>query len=137
MKWHEKFKHDILLQYLQFGFPLSLSCPSFLQNKQVINHFSARQFPNAVRKYIEVELGHGALVGPFESIPSALYHCSPLLSRPKPPDGRRITVDLSYPKGISVNDNIDRNLFDGYPFSWKLPNIDHIVRATSNFVTLF
>ena len=37
-----------LFQYLKFGFPLSISDAARLGNKNIINHFSAKQFPKAV-----------------------------------------------------------------------------------------
>ena len=45
---------------------------------------------------------------------------------PKDNGNRRIILDLSYPRGQSVNDHVDKNNFDGSPFVLKFPNIDHI-----------
>ena len=44
-----------LLQYLTFGFPLSINRTHKLNNKNVVNQFSARQFPDAVTEYLHKE----------------------------------------------------------------------------------
>ena len=91
------------------------------------------QHAKHVEEYLQTEMAHGAILGPFDDISSKLYHCSPLLTRPKPPDKRRVIVDLSFPRGNSVNDHIDKNKFDGYNFTLKLPTIDHITTAMKQF----
>ena len=64
---------------------------------------------------------------PVDKVEFNEFHCSPLLTRPKDGNKRRIILDLSYPKGNSVNDTVNRSFFDGYPFLLKLPTIDDIV----------
>ena len=66
-------------------------------------------------------------MGPVDKVEFEDFHCSPLLTRPKDGNNRRIILDLSYPKGNSVNDNVDKLRFDGHPFALKLPTIDDIV----------
>ena len=56
-------------------------------------------------------------------------HHSPLLSRPKPDDTRRIIVNLSFPYGDSVNDRISNAIYDGVNFQLKYPSVDNIVEA--------
>ena len=41
-----------VLQYIKFGFPLSLIGASELGNKEITNHYSACQYPEEVQKYI-------------------------------------------------------------------------------------
>ena len=45
------YPNDRLLQYIKFGFPLSLRSPDSLHNQEVSNHFSARQYPQDIQKY--------------------------------------------------------------------------------------
>ena len=45
-----------ILQYIKFGFPLSLTKASELCNKEVTNHYSACQYPEEVHKYIDKEV---------------------------------------------------------------------------------
>ena len=120
--------HDkMLLQYLKFGFPLSLSNPSSLNNSVTKNHHSALQYPTAVNGYLQKELSLGAIIGPANHVDSDLYHCSPLLSRPKDDCKRRIILNLSHPHGNSVNGNIPRDRFDGKQFTLRFPSVDTIV----------
>ena len=123
------FPNQKLIQYLQFGFPLSLTKDTTLCNTNIENHSSALHHPHAVDACLETEIAHGVIFGPTEKIDHPAYHCSPLLTRPKPPDKRRVIVDLSFPRGASVNDSIDSKLFDGHEFKLKLPTMDHIINS--------
>ena len=116
-----------LLQYLKFGFPLSLAKPDELCNNDIVNHYSALQYPDQVRQYINKEMDFGAILGPLSHPPSDHFLCSPLLTRPKDITDRRFILNLSYPRGKSVNDFVDKELFDGSKFALKLPTIDDIV----------
>ena len=49
--YHDKY----LFQYLKFGFPLSLSNPSDLNDTCVVNHASALQYPQAIKQYLDKE----------------------------------------------------------------------------------
>ena len=109
-----------LLDYLKFGFPLSLFNHESLHNREVVNHFSALQHPKAVIEHLHKEVDLGAILGPFDNIPHHEFHCSPLLTRPKDLNKRRVILNLSYPSTNSVNDNVTRNLFDGQQFLLKL-----------------
>ena len=116
-----------LIQYLKFGFPLSLGSPHLLTNKAVVNHHSALQYPHAIEKYISKEQGFGTILGPVNHIPSPHYHCSPLLTRPKDTNDRRVILNLSHPRGQSLNDTVDKLHFDTRPFTLKFPSVDNIV----------
>ena len=116
-----------LLQYIKLGFPLSLTTTDSLSNTEVTNHFSANQYPDAVQDYLDKEIQLGSILGPVDKVEFDEFHCSPLLTRPKEGNKRRIILDLSYPKGNSVNDTVNRSYFDGYPFLLKFPTIDDIV----------
>ena len=64
---------------------------------------------------------------PFEK-----FHVSPLLTRPKNNDSRRVIVNLSYPEGHSVNSNIKSDSYDDYDFDLSYPTIDNIVDEIAN-----
>ena len=128
-----------LLDYLKFGFPLSLFNHESLHNREIVNHFSALQHPKAVIEYLHKEVDLGAILGPFDNIPHHEFHCSPLLTRPKDLNKRRVILNLSYPSTNSVNDNVTRNLFDGQQFLLKFPTVDHVIdqiKATEGRVLL-
>ena len=73
---------------------------------------------------MDKEIQLGAILGPVDKVEFGEFHCSPLVTRPKDGNKRRIILDLSYPKG---NDTVNRSYFDGYPFLLKFPTIDDIV----------
>ena len=114
-----------MLQYIEFGFPLSLTNPHELNNTEVTDHFSACQYPCQVQEYIEKEIKLGALLGPFTKTDHEQFHCSPLLTRPSNP---RVILNLSYPYDCSVNSHVDKNNFDKSPFILNFPTVDHIAR---------
>ena len=72
------------------------------------------------------------MLGPVDEIHTEEVHCSPLKTRPKDVDKRRVILDLSYPRGASLNDHVDRNRFDNRNFALKLTCIDDIVRDIAN-----
>ena len=115
-----------VIQYIKFGFPLSLNDPHELNNTKVTNHFSACQYPQQVQEYIDKEMELGALLGPVDDIIDSNFHCSPLLTRPKDNNKRRVILNLSHPYGHSVNSHVDATRFDGSPFILKFPTVDDI-----------
>ena len=127
--WEKELAHypDKHLQYIRFGFSLSISQPSLLANTEVLNHYSALQYPEAIVKYIAKEQSFGIILGPSTQINSLHYHCSLLLTRPKYTNDRRVVLNLSYPKGQSLNDHVDKLNFDGRSFTLKFPSVDDIV----------
>ena len=92
------------------------------------NHPSAVKFPEDVHAYFNKELTHKAIAGPFNDFQFPV-HYSPMLTRPKTDDTRRVIVNLSYPYGHSVNDAISKDVHDTVQFNLKYPSIDHIVDA--------
>ena len=97
--WH-CYVHDYhdkrLIQYLTFGFPLSIQDDSNLHKTEITNHYSAVRFPGAVSQYLNTEIQMGAILRPFQEVQYDHFHCSPLLTRPKDVDKRRVILDLSY-----------------------------------------
>ena len=68
----------------------------------------------------------GAILGPFDINPAYGIHSSPLLTRPKDVDKRRVILNLSHPPGLSLNNQVDRIRFDGVTFRLKFVSIDNI-----------
>ena len=54
-------------------------------------------------------------------------HYSPLMARSKPGGVTRVTVDLSWPLGSSVNNAVPDNYFYLFKFQLKYPTIDDII----------
>ena len=62
-----------------------------------------------------------------------------MLTRLKDLDKRRVTLNICYPKGGSLNVNVDKLHFDGKEFILKFPTMDDIyeeIRSNPNEVLL-
>ena len=92
-----------------------------------INHASARNYETHVEVYIQEDLKHGALYGPFQDLDFTI-HVSPLMDREKQNSTTHSRLmDLSWPKGFSVNDAIHKcKYLDSY-FTLQYPSVDHII----------
>ena len=107
-----------VIEYQEFGWPIGIDRDAqFISEGE--NHASAKAYSRDITHYIVTELHNGALLGPFGAPPPPPptgCHYSPLMSRPKKDSKfRRVIVDLSWPRGFSVNDAISRTEYvDGY-----------------------
>ena len=83
-----------------------------------------------VETYIQEEIKHGAILGPFHHKSIAL-HVSPFMTRDKPDsDTRRTIVDLSWPKGQSVNYGVAKGMYLESNFVLNYPSIDDDIVKT-------
>lgn len=117
-----------ICSFLRFGWPIGFhnsSPPSSVED----NHASAANHLKEVKEFIQTELGHGALVGPFSAPPFQPWsRCSPIMTRPKKETSeRRVIVDLSFPIGFGVNDGIDTLSYFGRDVSYTLPSIKDFI----------
>ena len=131
-KWEAELKDNpdkLLIQYIKFGFPLSLVAPDKLNNTQIYNHYLASQFLDEVERCLNTETECSAMLGPINQVNLRAFHCSPLLSRPKDGNKYRIILNLSHPYGASVKDHVIREAFDKNKFTLKFPTIDSIVNS--------
>ena len=80
--------------------------------------------PIHVERYLQKEMTHGAMVGPFSEPPFVPWcRNNPLLTRPKKDSQElRVILDLSFPLGASVNSGIPRDSLDGSQFKLRLPS---------------
>ena len=120
--WEEHLQgyfDKFLIQSLKFGFPLSLKCPMNLAKTDITNHFSATSEAKAVTKYIEKEIELGAMLVFANKVSSSHFHYSPMLTRPKENNKRRVILNLSPPPGHSLNDKVDRLKFDNWNFTFE------------------
>ena len=128
-KWEEflaEYWDKQLLPFLKFGFPLGFNRNCSLSH-DFVNHKSALDHSSHVQAYLQEEIAMGAIEGPFEESPFSSCHVSPFMSRPKPSsESRRVIVDLSWPKGESVNDGVDKHGYMGVDFAPTFPTIDHL-----------
>ena len=95
-----------------FGFNLDFSRDSKITSTEE-HHASAIQNPQHVQVYIDEELSFKAMLGCFHSKPIPL-HVSPLMVRDKQDSNKRMTImDLSLPKGASVNASVQKDIYLG------------------------
>ena len=87
------------------------------------NHTSANEYPEQVGKYIEKEISYKAMLGPFDTPPFNL-HISQFLTREKAgSESRRIIIDLSWPKSLSINDGVSSSAYLNIDFELKYLSI--------------
>ena len=93
------------------------------------NHKSADTYLNHVKDYIQEELSHKAIIGPFEELPLSFY-ISPLVTRDKQDsDKKRTIMNLSWPKGHSVNHGGSKEKYLGTEYTLHYPSVDNITAA--------
>jgi len=118
-----------LADLLEFGWPLGY-CSSQFPVSSNKNHSGAVTFDTATDDYLKSEIEVGAIQGPFSVNPlvSELVF-SPINSIPKRGvSTRRFVSDLSFPKGRSVNDGIDIDIYLGVSGKVTYPSVDDFVR---------
>lgn len=126
-RWEHYLKsyHDKeVCAYLRFGWPVGFSGskpPVSISH----NHPSGENYKDHVRDFINTELQHQAIVGPFHHDPFHPWmRKSPVMSRPKKDSTkRRIIIDLTFPGEDGVNGGIDIHSVLGRDISYTLPTI--------------
>ena len=131
--WRE-FEHIIrpsdpyLIDNLEFGFCMGIDQSKFVSVPPT-NHKTARQEFTEVDNFIVKHWKAGAILGPYKSNPlSVPVFTSPLQVVTGNSGKKRTVVDMSYPKGSSINDAIP-NQWDqipGFEGSFHLPTHDDI-----------
>ena len=92
------------------------------------NLLSARSNPSSVSEAVLKEVSRGHTSGPFAEPPLTPFHCSPLGAVPKKDGTFRIILDLSSPRGQSVNEGISKE-----QFSVKYSSFDDAVSLVRSF----
>lgn len=135
--WDEALRnyHDReICQYLRYGWPVGYhkASPPTTTDE---NHQSAVNHHAHVTCFIDKELSHGAVLGPFKSEPFTPWtRTSPVMTRPKKESHeRRVIVDLTFPEGQGVNDGINIKDFFGKDVTYTLPSIGDIVSQLQIF----
>ena len=122
-----------ICDFLEFGFPIGYFGKNqqhdFFDVSKVKNHKGAKDFPRNVQEFLNKEKAYGAILGPFNTNPFACnITISPLNTVPKKgSDERRIILDLSYPKGSSINDDVSKDFYLGEKVELSYPGVDQFV----------
>ena len=75
------------------------------------NMKSALDNPQVVREYLALESKLRRIEGPLDlGVPGVIINQFGVISKPHQPGKWRLIVDLSHPKGVSVNDGIESEL---------------------------
>ena len=68
-------------------------------------------------------------MGPFSEHPIKNAHFSPFMTRFKPnSSNRRVIIDLTWPKGFSMNDGVEKNGYMGSEFKLTFPTLDDLTQ---------
>ena len=94
---------------LQYGF--SIGFCGELSRSASSNLRSSMDYFDKVSRAIHTEVMRGHTAGPFNAAPMHDFHCSPLGAVPKKDGSARIILDLSSPRGSSVNEGIDNHTY--------------------------
>ena len=96
---------DYVTNGLFHGF--SIGFTGLLSRSATRNLVSAYAHSQAVSDAIRREVSKGHTAGPFAVEPMSPFHCSPIGAVEKKDGSARIILDLSSPRGSSVNEGID------------------------------
>ena len=95
---------------------------------QVLLVTCCRSNPAAVKESLKKELCRGHTSGPFDRAPYPVLHCSPLGAIQKKDNSHRIILDLSSPRGSSVNEGISSS-----DYSVRYSSFDDAVTLVTQF----
>jgi hypothetical protein len=113
---------------MQFGWPINFTGQKYNTNV-VNNHSGAMDFPAQIQDYLVSEITKGRILGPFHQNPLCQdLAFSPLNSVEKQGSlERRIIMDLSFPPGLSVNEGILKEIYQGEQVNLRYPSVDDLV----------
>lgn len=117
-----------LIKYLRFGWPVGCLDPG----TQTIpkNHKGAEQNKEEIVAYLHKQSQAGTLIGPFAVNPfGERARFSALNTRDKKESGqKRVIVDLSAPKGNSINGGTPKDFFLDQEQELHFPTVDSLVQ---------
>ena len=129
--WRKKlagYKDFAVCDLLQYGFPLDFDRSKVVAASTSRNHKGAREFPQFIKKYFARECAANRVAGPFQRNPLSIdLVVSPMNTVPKDSsDERRVIVDLSWPKGASVNDGISKDVYLGEEINLHYASVEQV-----------
>ena len=116
-----------VVEGIREGFDIGFRGPQ--EDTYSVNLKSAFEHPEVITEYVRKETQAGRIVGPFQTPPFEGFRCSPIGAVPKSdPNKFRIIMNLSAPKGNSINDHIPK---DDFSLSYVTVDdaINHILDA--------
>ena len=121
------YKDKVIVTFLKYGWPISHNGKTGCTDIPV-NWLGAFQNASDVRCFNK-ELTNDAVLGPFQFNPFAhKAYLSPLNTHDKKDsEEKRIIVDMSFPKGNSINDGIKNDCYLNEQICLKYPTVDKLV----------
>ena len=116
------YDDNVLMQYLEFGFPLGL-VEDFILHPSLKNHSSSYEYFSHIDKFMANELKFGGVTGPFNNSPYSPIMISPLMTAPKKPSSRRAVFDASF-GDFSLNLNTPEKVYVGEESEFIFPKLD-------------
>lgn len=101
-----------ILNGIAHGFRIGFSHASHKCTPALTNHPSANEHPQVITDRLQLEAEKGRLIGPLDPLSHSNIQVSSLGAVPKKHSSSkwRLILDLSHPKGSSVNDGITRSI---------------------------
>lgn len=133
VEWQKLLEHhpdhryrEYLLTGLEQGFRIGFRYQSHSSESARTNMKSAIDNPGVVDQYLAKEVGLERVIGPLEAavLPSATTSSFGVIPKPHQPGKHRLILDLSRPRGSSVNDGIEADLC-----SLKYTSVDQAVQT--------
>ena len=100
---------DYIVDGLTYGFDIGFTGEFSATRPK--NLRSADQNKVLIQQAIDKEIARGHTAGPFTQPPFPQTHCSPIGSAPKKDGTARLIMDLSQPRGYSINEGISKEDF--------------------------
>lgn len=105
----DREKVEYVIRGLRFGFDLGYR--GVVWETRPRNLLNTIEFHDGVTRAINKEIERGHTSGPFVDPPFHVVHVSPLGAVAKPDGSVRLILDLSSPRGFSINEGIDKEEF--------------------------
>lgn len=123
-----------LITYLRYGWPVGCVDPG--EQVLPVNHKGAQMHAAQVRRYLQKQSDNCTLIGPLKQNPfGERARFSPINTRAKKEleEGtkelaQRIIVDLSSPRGKSINDGTPKNFYLDKEQELHFPTVDALVK---------
>ena len=113
-----------------FSLAVALAIRVHATTEIALNLKSTLLHPDAVTEALLKEVSRGHTAGPFSSLPLPTLQCSPLGLVPKKDGSWRIIMDLSSPRGSSINDFISKE-----DYTLHYATFDQALALVSSFGT--
>ena len=122
----EDYEDKLVVEFLRYGWSMSKSILPLTNGSAKVNHKGALEFPDAINHYLATEHSNNMLLDPFFNNPLPDRTASSSLNSvsKRDSDEHQVILDMSFPKGCSVNDRIDKDHYLGVVIDLTYPTID-------------